>query len=351
MKYFMHDTNSFNDDKITELFIVHGYEGLGLFYTILEKLAYQEKPIKTVVLKKQLKVGKKLNKCWNFMEEIELISSKDGETFNENLLKNSENYQIKKEKNKEKISEWREKQRLKNSVTGNEPESNHANNNINNNNIIEKGNSDASLTVTIADPLPENFKSDYASMQKFIMAAKQLSKLTNPTHENYMALRENYTHEQIMEQLTEMENYKKLEKNNASIYLTCLNWLKRANGKPENAQLVEDMEKSYRDFIKKQNEMDAKIDKYDRTSLNNLADYLVKTVTSKSAEGALKCWQWILTDWNKMDAFMRARIKLTEIEKDIMKIVKTLKDAATNKGNTGQDKKPDTGKRKDFDTV
>ena len=55
MKYFLHDTNSFNDDKITELYIKFGYEGLGLFYTILEKFANQEKPIKTIVLKKAVK--------------------------------------------------------------------------------------------------------------------------------------------------------------------------------------------------------------------------------------------------------------------------------------------------------
>ena len=51
MKYYLHDSNSFNDEKITELYLEYGYEGLGLFYTILEKLALQEKPIKTKVLK------------------------------------------------------------------------------------------------------------------------------------------------------------------------------------------------------------------------------------------------------------------------------------------------------------
>ena len=60
MKYFLHDTSAFEDEKVSELFINYGYEGLGLFYTILEKLAKQEKPIKTSVLKHQLKVGKKL---------------------------------------------------------------------------------------------------------------------------------------------------------------------------------------------------------------------------------------------------------------------------------------------------
>ena len=117
MKYYLHDSNSFNDEKITELFISFGYEGLGLFYTILEKLAQQEKPIKTNVLKAQLKVGKKLQKCWEFMESIELISSNNGETFNKQLINFSGKYAIKKENNKKRISEWRKNQELTKNVT------------------------------------------------------------------------------------------------------------------------------------------------------------------------------------------------------------------------------------------
>ena len=56
MKYFLHDTDSFNDEKITELYMKFGFEGLGLFHTILEKMAKQEKPVKTDVLKHQLKI-------------------------------------------------------------------------------------------------------------------------------------------------------------------------------------------------------------------------------------------------------------------------------------------------------
>jgi len=117
MKYYLHDTNAFQDEKVTELFIKFGYEGLGLFYTILEKIALQEKPVKTDVLKKQLFIGKRLNKCWSFMEEIGIISSNNGETFNKQLLKFSEKYQIKKEKNAKRISEWREKQADSENVT------------------------------------------------------------------------------------------------------------------------------------------------------------------------------------------------------------------------------------------
>jgi len=121
MRYFLHDTSSFDDEKITLLFLEHGYEGVGLFYTILEKIGKQEKPINTIALKAQLKVGKRLEKCWKFMEEIELIQSNNGETFNEQLLIISEKYQIKKEKNKKKVSEWRERQKNTKDVTGNEP--------------------------------------------------------------------------------------------------------------------------------------------------------------------------------------------------------------------------------------
>lgn len=117
MKYFLHDSNAFEDEKVAMLFMEYGYEGLGLFYTILEKLSKQEKPIKTSVLKMQLKVGKKLNKCWNFMESIDIISSNNGETFNKQLLNYSEKYKIKKEKNLKRISQWRENQDVEENVT------------------------------------------------------------------------------------------------------------------------------------------------------------------------------------------------------------------------------------------
>lgn len=120
MKYFLHDTASFEDEKISELFMGFGYEGLGLFYTLIEKMARQEKPIKTSVLKHQCKINKRLEKCWAFLEKIDLISSNNGETFNKQLLNFSEKYQIKKEKNAKRISEWRDKQAVTENVTHSE---------------------------------------------------------------------------------------------------------------------------------------------------------------------------------------------------------------------------------------
>lgn len=117
MKYYLHDSNSFNDERITELYIKFGYEGLGLFYTILEKFASQEKPIKTIVLKKQLDVGKRLEKCWEFLEEIGLIQSENGESFNIRILNFAGKYKIKNQKNAERVSQWRNNQQVVKNVT------------------------------------------------------------------------------------------------------------------------------------------------------------------------------------------------------------------------------------------
>lgn len=120
MKYFLHDTNAFQDEKITQLFVRFGYEGIGLFYTILEKIGAQEKPIKTEVLKKQLHVKKKLEKSWCFMEEIGIISSNNGETFNKRILSYSKKYKIKNKKTAKRVSEWRKNQTIEKNVTHDE---------------------------------------------------------------------------------------------------------------------------------------------------------------------------------------------------------------------------------------
>ena len=124
MKYYLHDSNSFNDEKVTLLYMKYGYEGVGLFYVILEKLAQQEKPVPEIVLKSQLNIKKKLEKVLNFMYEIGVLSIKNGEVFSETLLNFSEKYKIKKEKTRIKVAEWRNNQKDKKNVTDYVPVSN-----------------------------------------------------------------------------------------------------------------------------------------------------------------------------------------------------------------------------------
>ncbi len=151
MKYYLHDTNAFQDEKITLVYIRFGYEGIGLFFTILEKLALHETPLKTVVLKKQLGVGKKLEKVWLYLEEIELISSKNGETFNKNILKFGEKFQKKREETKKRVAKWRDNQEVPEIVTRYESVRNTPNGNGKANNTIslngrEKGEAEPAAT-------------------------------------------------------------------------------------------------------------------------------------------------------------------------------------------------------------
>jgi hypothetical protein len=58
------------------------------------------------------------------MIEIGLISLQNDEVFNGNLLNFAENYQIRKEKNREKIKNWRDNQDNTKNVTSYEPDCN-----------------------------------------------------------------------------------------------------------------------------------------------------------------------------------------------------------------------------------
>ena len=222
MKYFLHDTNSLNDEKITELYMQFGYEGLGLFYTILEKFAGQEKPIKTDVLKSQLRVGKRLNKCWEFMEKIDLIQSSNGETFNKELLNFSENYQIKKEKTRKKVSQWRSRQVDKKTVTGYVPVSNHSKVKLSKVKEIREDIYSAFLLET-DDEKYHAFvdflfgKNDIdRPFQKCIFLSDQIN------YKKFNILMSKYSKELIKEKIMSMENA--VDKKNTSFYSTLNNW-------------------------------------------------------------------------------------------------------------------------------
>lgn len=185
MKYFLHDCNAADDEKIIELFTNFGYEGVGLFYTILEKLGTQEKPIKTQVLKNQLKVGKRLQKCWSFIEQIGLISSLNGDTFSIRMLSYTESFKKKREKISKSVSEWRENQLFEKNVMNYKTD---CNENvmplIQSNIIVSNENIEANASVDLQSTVDEklsldkiDFKEldkDKGSIIKFIQQRKPL---------------------------------------------------------------------------------------------------------------------------------------------------------------------------------
>ncbi len=227
MKYFLHDTNAFNDEKIHELYTEFGYEGLGLFYTILEKIALQEKPIKTKVLKSQLMVGKRLEKCWSFMEEIGILCSSNGDTFNKQLLNYSETYQIKKENNKKRILQWREKQDDKKNVTHSE----HVRNapKVKRSKVkrskVKRSKESIEKEPTATHPLQILISQDYPNISKL------KSQLTEKQAETLQA---KFKPEIIKDILDSMENKVDLTKKYSSVNLTIQSWMKFRENKNGN---------------------------------------------------------------------------------------------------------------------
>jgi hypothetical protein len=324
MKYFEHSTNSFSDEAITELYMSFGYEGLGLFYTVLEKLAMQERPMKTHVLKEQVHVGKKLEKCWKFMEEIGLLLTKDGETFNENILKNCGSYSIKKEKNAKKISEWREKQSLTKSVTGYEHNSNLLEEKRREENRIEEEN------TSPAEPVTSHIDNYFLELKNKIDGTKVVSKFqTQMSEKEFFALRENYSFDQIIEVIEIMENSKS-SKGKTSVYLTALNICKKNFGVDEVAKAYNKFLSRYKVFVTSVTSgevSEPNIDRYEKEAMIALISMLKDNSKAKTIDAAYANFEWICASWNLIDTFMQKRMKLQEILKDYSKIIKAIQDA------------------------
>ncbi|MBD2704434.1 DUF4373 domain-containing protein [Spirosoma sp. BT702] len=185
MKYFLHDTNAFQDEKISELYMAFGYEGLGLFYTTLERLAAQEKPIKTVVLKKQLDVGRRLEKCWTFMESIGLLCTKNGETLSVRMLSYVETYEEKRKKDAERKSQQRDKQGVPKNVRKESRGSHNAKGKVNKDKVNKDNTNDAD-----ASSVPDLFEQFYDTYDKKVDRKKCQAKWGKLKPEDHKAILE-----------------------------------------------------------------------------------------------------------------------------------------------------------------
>lgn len=203
----------------------------------------------------------------------------------------------------------------------------------------------------------KNLERDFFELRKYMITTHVLVKIEQPmTQEQYSKLRETYTHEQIMEALELMENSKSSSKK-TSVYLTCLYFCKSNFGNSDIAKCIEDFEKTYREFVETQTGAQARLDKFEKRAMRGIIGYLLENnpaaiARAKAANepdkiftdvpGAIARWQGILNSWGLLDTFMKNRIKLQEIDKDIIKILQHLKNHHANgkentnvKGNFG----------------
>jgi hypothetical protein len=116
MKYFIHESTALNQDLIVKLYSKYGFEGYGIYFAILERIAFMECPIDKKLAIFTLRLSKRQQKILDFCIEIELILEDKSEIFEENILENAKKYLIKKEKTREKIKLFREKHKNNNST-------------------------------------------------------------------------------------------------------------------------------------------------------------------------------------------------------------------------------------------
>lgn len=108
MKYFLHDSTSLNQDLIVKLFSKYNFEGYGIYFAILERIAFMESPINKELAIFQLRLTKKQIRILDFCIEIGLLLEQNLEIFEESLLENSKKYVISKEKTRERVKIFRE---------------------------------------------------------------------------------------------------------------------------------------------------------------------------------------------------------------------------------------------------
>jgi len=133
MKSFLHDSSAFDDEKVYRLYMEYDYKGIGIFWTILEKLAQQEKPIDEMVIMKQLSLGKRDKPILDFMDYLGLIKRKNGEIFNENLSNYIRTYVDKRKQNAKRMKYNRDNQQVTKNVQTHSKDSAFTNTNTNTN--------------------------------------------------------------------------------------------------------------------------------------------------------------------------------------------------------------------------
>ena len=176
MKFFKHSTTSIQEDGLDKVLLQFGYEGVGLYYAIIERLTFSEKPINTFVLKSQLKVGKKLEKIWKFLESLEIIYTKNGETFSKLCENFIESYEENKNKTKKRVSQFRDNQSERKNVTCYKQKSNaldkDIDKDINNINIINRDKEEIPQPNLNYEPIissPETYYNKMISDDDFLL--------------------------------------------------------------------------------------------------------------------------------------------------------------------------------------
>lgn len=202
--------------------------------------------------------------------------------------------------------------------------------------------------------LPQKKNIDFLNFENYIKKTNFVKGIKIQVDEKqYMKLRENFEVAEIFDCIDRMDNSKSI-KNKTSVYLSVLFYLKEIYGKPGIKNVMQNFKDEYKNFIQliTGGEAQPRWDNYETQALARIIEYLKENSKEKNYESALQSWIYILKKWKTLDAFMQARIKVVEIDKDLVKIINYIKNGnnKTNQGYNGHnaDHIQATSQRKDF---
>jgi hypothetical protein len=84
---------------------------------------------------------------------------------------------------------------------------------------------------------------------------------------------------------------------------------------------------TYNNFIIERTGFPAKMDATEGKSAKRIIAYLTKASNKKDEAGCLEVWIYILVNWDKLTEFHQNRLKLSEINSDIVKILGQIKNS------------------------
>ena len=349
--YFNHDFNSRNDSKIIKLRKKYKWDGYGVFWATLEIMRETTDGKQTYSDCIDNAFQLNLDEEWytvfiNDCIEYGLFVRTGEYVYSGRLLNDIEHMKSKSKKASASASARWGKEKDEKSEGNATAVQSQSDSNAKEDSIGEekKGEKKREDIVPVAEPPAEQppkeieilvpeLRMEYLKVVRFIYEQPNLKKLPNQLQPNeYEKLRENYTEDEILDTLKEMENYRGIKKKQ-SIYLTALKWLDKNFIKREITAEMTAFEDEYRQFIVRQSNgaiTEPKLTKFDKTDLSSIIMFFKDNSVGKTFESAKAGFVFMLDNWKKLDSFTQKRVKLSEINADKIKIITELKRIPTN---------------------
>lgn len=107
---------------------------------------------------------------------------------------------------------------------------------------------------------------------------------------------------------------------------------------PKNL-LYQNVLQEYNDFIKLKTSCPAKIDGQQGNAAKAIISYLKTASNDKTDDGILGAWKYILINWTRLDAFHQGKLKLSEINSNMVNIIGQIKNGTKQTGSSETVKK------------